>query len=490
MRNTSSFTPYTKLLRSFQRDTPSFTLIELLIVIGILAVLVAAVVLTLNPAQLLAQARDSKRQQDLSALNQALNTVYALDQTVSFGASSTVYTSLPDASSTCGSWGLPSLPSGWNYNCVSTTTLQNTNGTGWIPVNFQSNGVITLSSLPIDPVNASSSNLYYTYITGGSFKLTATMESTKYASLASSDGGTISGALEMGSNLALGQGIFPSGWIRVPGDSRFSTSDFYVMKYDAKCLSAITSQPLSPPIGQSTNTNYNTYANNVTPCTSTNNLMVASTPSGWPIANITQTDAASYCASLGAHLITNNEWQTISWNAQNNPQNWSGNAVGSGYIYSGHNDNAPATALEASSDDSQGYYGETNTGGNQKRTLSLSNGQVIWDMAGNIWQWTNDTITGANEPTGATPGFAWREFTAITTWGTMSQQTAGPLNASWNSSQGIGQIYSDGTPSNSTVYGFLRGGSWFDGGGAGVATLGLIFTPGAASGNIGFRCAR
>ncbi|MFA6994730.1 MAG: type II secretion system protein, partial [Candidatus Paceibacterota bacterium] len=60
----------------------SFTLIELLIVIGILAVLVAAIVITLNPAQLLAQARDSKRQQDLSALNQALNTITTLDQSL------------------------------------------------------------------------------------------------------------------------------------------------------------------------------------------------------------------------------------------------------------------------------------------------------------------------------------------------------------------------------------------------------------------------
>ncbi|MFA6495055.1 MAG: type II secretion system protein, partial [Candidatus Paceibacterota bacterium] len=63
-------------------DPKSFTLIELLIVIGILAVLVAAIVITLNPAQLLAQARDSKRQQDLSALTQALNTITTLDQSL------------------------------------------------------------------------------------------------------------------------------------------------------------------------------------------------------------------------------------------------------------------------------------------------------------------------------------------------------------------------------------------------------------------------
>ncbi|MGC9603258.1 MAG: prepilin-type N-terminal cleavage/methylation domain-containing protein, partial [Minisyncoccia bacterium] len=45
-------------LRQVQ-DEASFTLIELLVVIGILGVLATAVVLVLNPAQLLAQARDS-----------------------------------------------------------------------------------------------------------------------------------------------------------------------------------------------------------------------------------------------------------------------------------------------------------------------------------------------------------------------------------------------------------------------------------------------
>ncbi|MFA6994749.1 MAG: type II secretion system protein, partial [Candidatus Paceibacterota bacterium] len=78
-------------------ENKSFTLIELLIVIGILAVLVAAIVITLNPAQLLQEARDSKRQQDLSALNQALNTITTLDQSLFMGTSSLVYTSLPDA---------------------------------------------------------------------------------------------------------------------------------------------------------------------------------------------------------------------------------------------------------------------------------------------------------------------------------------------------------------------------------------------------------
>ncbi|MFA6994017.1 MAG: type II secretion system protein, partial [Candidatus Paceibacterota bacterium] len=96
-------TPQRKLLRSFQRgkSVSSFTLIELLIVIGILAILVAAIVITLNPAQLLQEARDSKRVQDLSSLRSAIHTAEALSPAMSFGVSSTVYVSLLDTTTTC-----------------------------------------------------------------------------------------------------------------------------------------------------------------------------------------------------------------------------------------------------------------------------------------------------------------------------------------------------------------------------------------------------
>ena len=184
-------------------DQKSFTLIELLIVIGILAILVAAVVVTLNPAQLLAQARDSKRQQDLSALNQALNTITALDQSLFMGTSSIVYTSLPDSTTTCANWNLPSLPSGWQYHCAPTTTLQNTDGTGWIPVNFKTTGVVSLASLPLDPINTSSTGLYYTYVSGGSFELNGILESTKYRSNTSLSKPNFPGVLSYGSNQAL-----------------------------------------------------------------------------------------------------------------------------------------------------------------------------------------------------------------------------------------------------------------------------------------------
>lgn len=302
----------------------------------------------------------------------------------------------------------------------------------------------------------------------------ATPESQTYLAQA----GKNPNMFQVGNNLALGGGQY---WVLVPANSTFGTPNFWVMKYDAKCFAGTT--PLTAP-----NTGYDTYANNTQPCTGS--YSAGSAPDGYPIANINQPTAASYCASIGAHLITNNEWQTIAWNAENVAQNWSGGAVGSGYVYSGHNDNAPADALEASPDDSDGYYGETNTGGNQRRTLTLSNGSVVWDLAGNVWEWTNDTIEGANQPYGGTPGFTWREYNGITNWGTMSEQTAGPLNSTWSSTQGIGEIYSDGTSGNTTVYGFRRGASWGSGANAGVEVLVLNYTPGNSGNGLGFRCVR
>src|SRR3989344_7405494 len=53
--------------------TKGFTLLELVIVIGILAVLGTVSVLVLNPAQLFAQARDTTRIQDLDTMKSALS---------------------------------------------------------------------------------------------------------------------------------------------------------------------------------------------------------------------------------------------------------------------------------------------------------------------------------------------------------------------------------------------------------------------------------
>ena len=182
----------------------SFTLIELLVVLALVAILSVVVILTLNPAELIKQARDSNRLSDLSTINTALN-LFSADVTGGFmGTSTVVYVSIPDnASSTCGSLGLPALPSGYTYNCVTTANLRNTNGTGWIPVNFQrisSNSPI--SQLPIDPQNTTSTK-YYTYVTGGSWQLATKLESSKYQATAYAAGGADPSTYTIGNNLSL-----------------------------------------------------------------------------------------------------------------------------------------------------------------------------------------------------------------------------------------------------------------------------------------------
>ncbi len=185
-----------------------FTLIELLIVIGILAVLATVVIIVINPTELVKQARDSTRLSDLGVLNTGLLT--AQTQGISFfGTSSIIYVSISDSTSTCANLGLPSLPSGWSYNCVASSTLTKVNGTGWVPVNFTQMTIGSpLSNLPIDPVNTTSSGEYYTYVAGGSWDLTAFPESDKYKmggsnDKTSKDNGAYPELYEIGSNLTL-----------------------------------------------------------------------------------------------------------------------------------------------------------------------------------------------------------------------------------------------------------------------------------------------
>ena len=179
-----------------------FTLMEVLIVIGIVAVVATIVVFVINPGELLKRTRDSSRLSDIEIINKAIG-VYSIEGT-SFGSSSVVYVSIPDASSTCSNLGLPALDSPWTYGCSTQGNYQKMDGSGWIPLDFDSISIKRpMSHLPVDPVNTVAGDLYYTYVKG-SWKLTARLEAARNIEKMDGDGGTDDSRMEKGNNLTLG----------------------------------------------------------------------------------------------------------------------------------------------------------------------------------------------------------------------------------------------------------------------------------------------
>ncbi|MBI5306017.1 type II secretion system protein [Candidatus Wolfebacteria bacterium] len=168
-----------------------FTLLELLIVIGILAILTTIVTVVLNPAQLLAQARDSQRLSDLNSLNSALGLFVASASTTNtFAATTTctVATSTGPFSTAC---------------ALNNST--NISGTGWVAVNFLDvPSGSPLSKLPIDPTN--STTYFYGYKSDSStltYELDAKLESAKYSPLNGTDGGNKPDFYEIGTDPGL-----------------------------------------------------------------------------------------------------------------------------------------------------------------------------------------------------------------------------------------------------------------------------------------------
>lgn len=185
-----------------------FTLIELLVVIAIIAILAVAVILTLNPAELLRQARDTTRINDLNTMKSAIG-LYITDQSgvsgFSLGTSGTCFEATSVASSSCGFF--PSK------TAVVTSISRAVNGNGWIPVNFSAiTAGAPIGALPLDPSYSPTQNaFFYAYIsssTTNTFKLATTLESQKYSNggtndAESTDGGTSASAYETGTALSL-----------------------------------------------------------------------------------------------------------------------------------------------------------------------------------------------------------------------------------------------------------------------------------------------
>lgn len=186
----------------------AFTIVELLVAIVVISILATIAITSLNPAELLAQARDSRRISDINTIKTSIGlSVIDKPDILLLGVPNTVYVSLPDTSTTCANiTGLPTLPAtpSWSYHCVTAANLQKNNGTGWLPINFSSLPSTSLSTLPIDPQNNAASGKYYTYVpNAAAWEITSFVESSKYRPISSSDGGRSADILEVGTQLGI-----------------------------------------------------------------------------------------------------------------------------------------------------------------------------------------------------------------------------------------------------------------------------------------------
>jgi hypothetical protein len=240
------------------------------------------------------------------------------------------------------------------------------------------------------------------------------------------------------------------------------------------------------------------------------NYSVVSSLEGYPIAHIQQSnssefDAKNACESIpGGHLITNDEWMTIVRNIELVPSNWSGEEVGVGFLPHGNTNVGRAV------------YGDDPEGtGITKRTLTLTNNQIIWDLSGNVYSWTDNSLSyNINNPprffdvndSQVGSGNRWYDYskdggtgyhikwddlgeTQVLDYKDLFLLTSGNYKAmlpdNLTVDNGVGRIY---LREGSTTRVFARGGSWHAGPSAGVLALTLSHPSTYRSSTNGARC--
>jgi len=251
----------------------------------------------------------------------------------------------------------------------------------------------------------------------------------------------------------------------------------------------------------------NPYCTISTPCantwwisTITTKWTITSKPDWYPIVWLNQYNAIEACKSIWAwyHLITNNEWMTIARNIEKQSSNWSWWIIWTTLNRWQSNANRVDWSTWAMTATMWEYW-SPNNGFINKRTHNLSNWQIIWDLAGNVWEHVNKANT-----------LDWNNYSIWTNWiDFMSPKIAGnnicnqtdwlyewsfcvnkaiilywPSNNTYTTTNWVWRVWEY----NGTI--FLRGSWRISGTNSGIFTLDLNWSNVTLNNAGGFRCAK
>jgi formylglycine-generating enzyme required for sulfatase activity len=197
-------------------------------------------------------------------------------------------------------------------------------------------------------------------------------------------------------------------------------------------------------------------------CTQGEEGKAAVTADAAPWVRINFVEAKAACEKAGYKLITELQWLAIAWNASQQDCNWTKGAVGKGKLFRGIRNGNVSSAQPSNFEP---------TDKKERRWLTLSNGERICDLNGNVWQWVFDDVQG-NEA-----GLIAKAF---------DKESPSIATAPYPS-EGKGMGWRPSAGSNWSGRALVRGGCWCSGSLAGAFHL-LDVWPGRRGGVVGFRC--
>lgn len=190
----------------------------------------------------------------------------------------------------------------------------------------------------------------------------------------------------------------------------------------------------------------------------------AVTANGTPWVRINYAEARQACADIGGALLTELQALAIAFDVAHQDVNWTGGKVGAGTLIQGlHNDTVRAGQA--------GDYIQYDEG--EDRFFTLSNGQVICDVAGNIYSWIFDDVQGDEQ------GMVSKAFAEDSPSIATAPYASMKMGMGWRPAAG----------DNWSGRALVRGGYWGDGAYAGVFILDGDW-PDYRLDYVGFRCTK